>query len=126
MNLWHLFPKSLLHIPGILQLPYLAIFLYLFLFYALFRYPTERKLLSIFLLLSLAAIGIMANNLHPGFGKVIPPLALIVIILLPLSILIFKLSKKSYTNLHVWIIATLAGWSHSMGWGVWLFALAGS
>lgn len=126
MNLWHLFPESLLHIPGILKLPYLAILLYLFLLYALFRYPTERKLLSIFLVLSFIASSIMINNLHPGFGKVVPPLALLVIMLMPLSILLLRVSKKSYTNIHLWIIAILAGWSHSMGWGVWLFALAGS
>lgn len=34
MNLWHLFPESLLHIPGILQLPYLSYISFYFMLFS--------------------------------------------------------------------------------------------
>jgi len=126
MNLWSLFPESLLKINGILQLPYLAILFYLYIFYVGVKSTEERKNLIVFLLLTLLASVIMFISFGPQMGKVIAPLALLTVMVMPLIMLMFKLYNKTYSEARIWFMVTLAGWLHSMSWCVWLFALAGS
>jgi len=126
MNLWRYFPESLLEIAGILLLPYLAIPFYLYIFYPLIKQVDERKYLAIFLLLSVIASSIMLFSIGPHIGKVIPPLALILVLAMPTLMLINKLYTKVYHSALLWFFVMLAGWLHSLSWGVWLFALGGS
>ena len=126
MNLWSLFPEFLLGVNGILYLPYLAIPFYLYVCYALVNHVSERVYLIVFVLLTLLTSGIMLISMGPQIGKVIPPLALLAVMVMPLVMLLIKLYHKAYGEARIWFMVTLASWLHSMSWSVWLFALAGS
>jgi hypothetical protein len=126
MNLWHIFPESLLHINGILQLPYLALVFYIYVFYSMVKNSEQRIALLIFVLLSILASSIMVISFGPQVGKIIPPLALLSVMLMPLIMLMVKLKNKTYSEARLWLIMSLTGFLHSISWSVWLFALAGS
>jgi hypothetical protein len=126
MNLWTLFPDLLPVFSGILKLPYLVIPLYLPVIYFAVRASGERKALLVFLLLTLMASVIMVFNFGPHVGKVFPPLALLSVMVMPMLLLGINLYRKRFNVVLVWGLATLAGWSHSLSWSVWLFAMARS
>ena len=126
MNLWTVFPTSILHINGILYLPYLIIPLYLYVCYALFKEPKFRLMLSVFIMLTLVTSIILILSMGPGVGKVIPPVFLLSVMLMPLLLLCLCIAKKESAGIRTWGIATVAGWVHSISWVVWFFALAGS
>lgn len=126
MNLWHIFPESLLHIKGILYLPYLAIMFYSYVIYQMVRNATHRLALSAFIVLSFLASSIMVVTLGSNIGKIIPPLALFSVMLLPSIMLIVTLKNKDYPAIRLWFITILAGLLHSISWSVWFFVIAGS
>ncbi|MGF1765346.1 hypothetical protein [Aliivibrio kagoshimensis] len=126
MNLWALLPDLLPLGSWILQLPYLVIPLYLPLIYFAVKHSSERRKLLLFLLLSFIASTIMVFNFGPHVGKVIPPLALLSVMFMPVIILGSNLYRRRLHVVHIWGVATLAGWCHSLSWSVWLFAMAGS
>ena len=129
MNLWNIFPDfllRLLHIDNILLLPLAAIPLYLYIFYALVRYPKQRVSLAIFVLLTLVASIIMYYNKKPKTDDFIAPLALLIVMAMPLLMLLIQLSNKSYVAARIWAISTLAGCVHSISWYLWILALARS
>lgn len=126
MNLWDLFPDSLLMCNGILKLPYLAILFYLYIVYATFKNAAERKYLMMFLMLSLVASIIMIINLGPPVAKIIPPLSLLTVMVMPLVMLIINLHNRAYNLVLIWFMGTIAGWLHALSWSVWLFVLAAS
>ena len=126
MNLWAVFPASILHIKGILYLPYLAISLYLYVCYALIKEPGFRLMLSVFLMLTLIASITLILSMGPGIGKIIPPALLLSVMLMPLLLFGLCIIKKESTGIRTLGIATAAGWVHSIGWVVWFFVVAGS
>lgn len=126
MNLWILFPEQLLFIPYMLRLPYLALVLYGLTLVVLFMQKEMRRGLAVFLLLSLMASTTMFFNLHPGFGKVLPPLALLAVMLYPMALIFINIKKQQGDLAKWWGFVWLAGMSHSLSWAVWLMALARS
>ncbi|MDQ7049809.1 MAG: hypothetical protein Q9M92_09795 [Enterobacterales bacterium] len=126
MNLWILFPKSLLQIEGILYLPIFVIPFYVYVLYAIVKHPENRTGLIIFLVLTLTASTTMFLLLGPRIGTIFPPLILLSVMLMPLGMLTLKIWQKDITSIWVWGLTSVAGCLHSLSWAVWLFALAGS
>jgi len=126
MNLWKLFPESLLEIQGILSLPLFAIPFYGYVLYALFKHQEHRKELVIFLFLTVAASLIMFFTLGPRIGLLVPPLMLFSVMLMPIALLTLNILKKHTPGIWVWALTSVAGCLHSLSWSVWLFALARS
>lgn len=126
MNLWNYFPDFLSMSDDILKLPYLTIPFYLYVLYVTISKSRERLYLIVFLLLTLAASAIMIKNLGPQFGQIIPPLALLLVIAMPLTMLLRNLYCRSYRSVGIWFMVTIAGLLHGISWSLWLFALAGS
>jgi len=126
VNLWKLFPECLLNVDGILLTPYVTILVYLYVVYAMVKYAGQRIYLTVFVLLTLMASVIMLKNMGPQAGKIIPPSALLTVMMMPIVLLGINLYKKDYSVACVWFAATVAGWLHSISWSVWLFVLARS
>ena len=126
MNLWALFPESLIQIKGILNLPYIAISFYLYICYGIYKHKTHRQSLLIFIALSCAASLTMFTSLGPDIGVLWPPLLLIMVMLLPLLYLFFQIKEKDIMGIWIWSITTIAGWLHSLSWWLWLYALSNS
>lgn len=126
MNLWHLFPESLLLINGIFQLPYLGIIFYLYVFYLVIKDTQNRRSLIVFLLLSILASMSMIVNVRSSMGNMIPPLLLLIVMGMPLLKLMISLYKRSFKNARKWLLVTLAGCFHSISWMVWFFVIASS
>ena len=126
MNLWVIFPESLLNINGILWLPYLTFLFYCYAAYSLIKYSVFRLHLTVFFALTLIASLIMFLSMGPRIGTIIPPLLLLMVMLFPLIILVTSVLKKDSKSIVLWSITTAAGWLHSVSWAVWLFALARS
>lgn len=126
MNLWQVFPESLLDVTGILYLPYLAIAFYLYVLYTLIKQPEHRATLALFLGLTLSTSLVMVVSLGPRIGVVLAPLLLISVMLMPITMLVLKVLQKERAGIQTWAVVTVAGWLHSLSWVVWLFALARS
>jgi len=126
MNLWTLFPEQLIKIPGILKLPYVAIGLYAAVLLILFMKKDLHRGIAVFLGLSLIASTIMFYNLRPGFGTVLPPLALLLVMIYPLGMMLISIQKQQREPVKWWLFIGTAGVAHSLSWAVWLMALAGS
>jgi len=126
MNLWTLFPESLIQIKGILNLPYVAVSFYLYTLYGVYKHKEHRQQLLIFIALSFAASLTMFTSLGPSIGLFWPPLLLILVMLLPMLILFFQIREKDIMGIWVWSITTIAGWLHSLSWWLWLYALSNS
>lgn len=124
MNLWHYFPASLLEIKGIFELPILTLCLFLYLLYFVFKHSTERRKLLLFLLFTVLASIILLLDLTPPMGKIVPPLTLLSVMLLPLIVLCVQLYQREYVAARIWLIALLAGCAYGVSAGVWLFAIA--
>lgn len=126
MNLWRIFPESLLNIEGILSLPMFAIPFYLYVLYAVVKHSEFRITLSMFLVASIGASSLMFLTLGPQIGKVLPPLLLLLVMLMPVVALCFQMVRKHSIGIWVWSITSIAGSLHSLSWAIWLFALARS
>ncbi|MEZ8826006.1 hypothetical protein AB6E04_16735 [Vibrio amylolyticus] len=126
MNLWMLFPDSILNISGILKLPYFAIVFYLFTFVFAFKLKNQRTLIMGFLSLSVISSLIMIANFGPQVGHVIPPLSLLLTAVFPSVVLIQHVLKRRHLLSFAWSVMTVAGILHGLSWGVWLTALARS
>lgn len=126
MNVWVVFPASLLHVKGMLFLPYVAVPFYLYALYVLITKPDHRKPLIIFFALTLISSITMVYSLRPPVDKVVSPLLLLLVMFMPLIMLIYKMAKADKAGIIIWSIVSVAGWLHSLGWSVWFFALAGS
>lgn len=126
MNLWFIFPESLLSIKGILLLPYFALPFYLYVIYPLIKQPEQRTRLVVFIILTLITSFTLFFSMGPAMGRVIPPLLLLVVMIYPVLILIHQVIKKNAVGILTWSMASIAGWLHSLSWLVWFFALAGS
>ena len=126
MNIWHAFPESILMIKGILQLPYLGIVFYIYVFYLMIKDPSNRTFLIAFLLLSALASMVMIINFRSSLGNIIPPLLLLVVISMPLLKLLSSLYKRSFQDSGKWLLVTLAACIHSISWMVWFFVIASS
>lgn len=110
MDLWQVFPEFLLQIDGILLLPYVSILFYLYIFYVLLIYPGQRLGLIVFVLLTLVASVIMSDNIRPKNGDFVPPLALIIVMAIPLFMLMIQLSKQSYIAARICVYGLLRLW----------------
>ncbi|WP_295891817.1 hypothetical protein [uncultured Vibrio sp.] len=136
MNLWALFPDSILEIQGILKLPYVAVVFYLFTLLLLIKQKNQRAMVAVFLLLSLTSSLIMLANFGPHVGHVIPPLSLLITAIFPITLFLLHVKKKrastesekenENTMVFTWFVISLAGLSHSLSWATWLVALARS
>lgn len=126
VNLWTIFPASLIDIEYMLYLPFIAIVLYLYLLYALKKHTKERLKLTSFLLLILAASFTLWLNGRPSNSDVIAPLALLLVMLMPLFILTFKLYTRDHNASRVWAVAMVSGWAYSLGCWIWILALSRS
>lgn len=124
MNLWHYFPESLLSIQGIFELPIPTLCLFLYLLYFAFKHSVERRQLLFFLQLTVLASIILLLNLKPPMGKVIPPLTLLSVMLMPFFMLILKLWQREYHAICIWLIALLAGVAYAASASVWIFVIA--
>ena len=129
MNLWKIFPDSLqilLDIEGIIYLPLFSLIFYLFCIYALVRQPQHRLSLGFFFGLTLIASVTMFLSMGPRIGLIFPPLTLLTVMLMPLTMLVIQIVKKDKKGIQTWSMASVAGWLHSLSWFLWLFALARS
>lgn len=126
MNLWHLFPMAIMEIEYILYLPYAALAAYIYVLYATVAHKKQRKSLLFFLLLTIIATGTMILTLGPGIGRIIPPLLLLSVIVMPALTLLKKYSIKDNQGVSIWLKVTLSGGLHSLSWWVWLIALSRS
>lgn len=126
MNLWKLFPEQLIQVPGILKLPYIALGLYGAVLLALFIKKDLHRDIAILLGLSLIASTIMFYNLRPGFGTVLPPLSLLLVMIYPLAMVFISLYNRQRQLVKWWLFFWVAGVTHSLSWAVWLMALEGS
>ncbi len=126
MNLWKLFPEQLIQVPGILKLPYIALGLYGAVLLALFIKKDLHRDIAILLGLSLIASTIMFYNLRPGFGTVLPPLSLLLVMIYPLAMVFISLYNRQRQLVKWWLFFWVAGVAHSLSWAVWLMALEGS
>lgn len=126
MNLWMLFPESILNIRGILYLPYLAVMFYGFVLLIFINFSWARTRLLLFLFITLTTSVVIVMTIGPGMGTVLIPLLLLLVMLMPLVWLIPRCRQKNKKEIFVWSIVTLAGWLHSFSWVVWVFALARS
>lgn len=126
MNLWKLFPEQLIQVPGILKLPYIALGLYGAVLLALFIKKDLHRGIAILLGLSLIASTIMFYNLRPGFGTVLPPLSLLLVMIYPLAMVFISLYNRQRQLVKWWLFFWVAGVTHSLSWAVWLMALEGS
>ena len=124
MNLWGFFPKSLLEIEGIFDLPILAVCLYLYLLSIYFKYPLQRVHLMRFFLLTLVASIILILNLTPPLDNILAPLILLCVIVLPMLRCLMTLYQRDFVAARLWFVATIAGSCFSIGGSVWLFAVA--
>lgn len=126
MNLWGLFPDSILSINGILYLPYLALVFYAVVLVIFIKFPVFRMKLLLFILITLITNFVIVMTLGPGMGRVLIPLLLLVIMFMPLIWLIPRCLDKNKKDIYVWSIVTVTGWLHSLSWVVWIFAMARS
>jgi hypothetical protein len=126
MNLWHIFPESILRVNGILYLPYLAAFLYVLVLLMLVKFKEQRAKLLLFVLATAVTNIIIIMTLGPGMGNVLIPLLLLITMVLPLLWLIPHCITKNRKNTYIFSIVTIAGWVHSIGWVAWIFALSRS
>ena len=126
MNLWDYFPDFIVMFSGALLLPFVALLFYLYVVYIIFNKSTERLYLIIFILLTLVSSSIMVENLGHHVGKIVAPLSLILVMMMPIFILMINLYKRSYIAMRLWFIVTIAGFFHGMSWWVILFTIANS
>lgn len=126
MDLWQLFPSSLLSVHGILSLPYLTLPIYFVVTLILIKAPSQRLALAVFLILSLLASLLMLVSMGPGIDTVYLPLLLLMVMIMPLLLLCYAIYRFNKLAIRVWAVASIAGILHSLSWSMWLFALAGS
>jgi hypothetical protein len=126
MNLWGVFPESILRVNGILYLPYLTVFLYVLVLLMLVKFKEQRAKLLLFVLATAITNIVIIMTLGPGMGNVLIPLLLLIIMVLPLFWLIPQCITKNRKNTYIFSIVTIAGWAHSIGWVALIFALARS
>ena len=126
MDLWQIFPESVLHIPGILNLPYLSLVLYVVLVVIAITYQELRTGLVVFLLTSFFVSVYFVLSIRFGVGKFLPPLLLLAIILLPLMTLCFSIVKRDQKKFSVWFLALLTGVTFALNWFIWTLVLTGS
>jgi len=126
MNLWQIFPESILSVNGVLYLPYLSAFLYVLVIMIIVKFKEQRAKLSLFVLVTAITNIIIIMTLGPGMGKVLIPLLLLIIMILPILWLIPQCIAKNRKNTYIFSIVTIAGWVHSISWVAWIFALARS
>ena len=127
MSLWTIFfPGYLIDIFGVWNLPLIAVPLYLYIFYALYIYPSQRIGLIAFLFLTAMAIGINVDGVRPNSNDIIKPLSLLAVMMMPVLISVFQILKKNYQLVLTWLIVALAGWALSLSWVLWLYAMAKS
>lgn len=130
MNLWNIFSlplfDALLEFNQILLLPLVAAMFYAYVFYALIKHAQQRTNLALFLLLTVLASGSMFLGMGPNIGKIMPPILLFMVILMPLFMIILNVLKKHYLAARIWTIVTLAGLMHSLSWSLLLFMMMNS
>lgn len=124
MNLWNVFPDHLLIYDYFIELLFILIALYFYLFYTTFKISSERFYLISFLLLSFCTSIIIINNISPRVGPILIPLILLSAILMPLIRLIQKIIKRDFNALHIWVIAIIAGFILSSTWSAIFFIAA--
>ena len=126
MNLWRLFPESILCIKGILYLPYLALIFYIFVLFILFKCPEYRMKIIFFILLTVFTNIISIMILGPSIGVVMIPLLLLLIMIIPIIWLISSCLERHKKNMIIGCVVTITGWLHSLSWVVWVYALSNS
>lgn len=126
MNLWILFPESIMSIKGILYLPYLALVFYVFVLFVFIKFPEFRLKLLLFILITVITNVVIITTLGPSMGTVLIPLLLLVLMFMPLIWLISQCLAKNKKYMYAWSIVTISGWLHSLSWMAWIFALARS
>lgn len=126
MNLWKHIPEFLLPFNFIVELSFLMLLFYLYVFYVAVKYAGERKRLIGFLLLTFVSTVTMFNNLGPGANFFIPPLLLLCVMVMPVIMMMIHLYRKAYNIVWIWLFVSIAGWLFSLCWTTWLFIAAGS
>ena len=126
MNLWRVFPESIVSNNGLLLLPPSAALLYVFVLIALIKFPEVRVKILIFLFVTIITNIIIVATIGPNMGRVLIPLLLLSIMVLPLFWLLNQCRLKNRKTIYIFGIVTLAGWMHSLSWVAWIFALARS
>jgi len=125
MNLWVLFPESMLSVPGILKLPYIALLMLLLLLLTAWK----MKHFKLFLLYVLAVFLLdlyVLFTIGPGMGRIAIPLILISIVVAPVLLWLTAWLKKNKHSTLFWGAGSCFAVAHSMSWAVWIMALAGS
>jgi len=126
MSLWHYFPDFLAMFDGIVKLPFLMLLLYIYIIYATVKQRQERRALMVFLVLTLISSVFMFKSVGPQGDRIIPPLGLLIVILMPLTQLIGSLYKRYYRMVAIWLLATIAALFHCICWSIVMFAVGGS
>jgi len=125
MNLWVLFPESILSVPGILKLPYLAVLMFLLLLLIAWKTRHFKPFLLFVSAVFLLDLYVLFT-IGPGMGRIAIPLILISIVVAPLTQWLVAWLKKDKNSTLFWGASSCFALVHSMSWAVWIMALAGS
>ncbi|WP_375749456.1 hypothetical protein [Vibrio sp. HN007] len=126
MNLWNIYPESLLRFEWMFYLQYPTLLAYLILILSMFKYINHRKQIALFIVLTLIANIYIFSTAGPGMGRVMIPLLLVSLVLLPLSLLFRNILLKATSGIMVYSLMSIAGLLHCLSWFTWLIALANS
>ena len=125
MNLWVLFPESILSVPGILKLPYVALLMLLLLLLIAWKRKQIKPFLLFFSAVFLLDLYVLFT-IGPGMGRIAIPLILMSIVAAPVTLWLFAWLKKDKHSALFWGAGSSFAVVHSMSWAVWIMALAGS
>jgi hypothetical protein len=125
MNLWVLFPESILRVSGILKLPYIALLLLLLLLLVAWKKKQIKPFLMFISAVFLLDLYVLFT-IGPGMGRIAIPLILISIVVTPVMLGLVAWLKKDKNSTLFWGAGSCFALVHSMSWAVWIMALAGS
>lgn len=126
-SLWSwFFPGVLIDVFGIQLLPGAALFLYVFVLFAVFKYPQHRAGLILFLGLTVLVGVLNSYSGRPRYDDIWKPLGLFAVMAMPVGVMIFHLFKGRVKGAVIWGLVSLAGWAFGLGWSLWVHALARS
>jgi len=126
VNLWQVFPETLLQAPNILNFSYFTLVLYVVILAIAVKHKSQRKSLLIFLLASLLVSIYLIMSMRLGMEKVLPPLMLLLIIFVPVVKFCLSVVSGERANIKVWLLTVCASFSFALSWFVWILALTGS
>ncbi len=126
--LWNFvpFPEWLLDTGGLHWLPVLAILMYFYVPYAIYRMPSERWLIAGYCVLTILSALAMLYVFRTHDMGMWPFLAWLMVMLYPSVISIMRFYQRKPVIFRRWAVITISGFVYSYAWYIWLYALANS